>query len=159
MPPIRIGRLDGPAGVPDKIFLVHNGERPFVRVELHAYRDDYHGFESCTIWSHFLVVGAGHRVYFVDLRDGGVSEFDLDGYFGSLAAGHECLLVASAQRLFSFDRDAALQWRSHMLGLDGVVIDRITSAEIAGAGEWDPPGGWKPFRVSAASGADVSGPA
>lgn len=43
-------------------------------------------------------------------------------------------------------------WRSDALGIDGVIVDRISADEIEGQGEWDPPGGWKPFRVSAHSG-------
>lgn len=159
MEPIRVGRTSTTANEADKVFVVCAEDRPFARVDLYQHRDDYHGFEAHAIWSHYLVIGSGHRVHFIDLRDRSTSEFELDSYFGNLSAGETRLLVASAQRLFSFDRDGVLEWRSAMLGIDGVVVESVTATEIVGCGEWDPPGGWQSFRLSASNGVEILDPA
>lgn len=40
-----------------------------------------------------------------------------------------------------------MEWENRGLGIDGVLVHEISGDVIAGEGEWDPPGGWKPFRV------------
>jgi len=45
-----------------------------------------------------------------------------------------------------------LLWRSDCLGIDGVMVDQVADGIIRGKGEWDPPGGWRPFQVRFATG-------
>jgi hypothetical protein len=49
-------------------------------------------------------------------------------------------------------KEASLQWRAENHGMDGVVIERVENGVIRGAGEWDRPGGWRPFTISLRSG-------
>ena len=81
-----------------------------------------------------------------------MTSFNLGTYFGHLYPSEEFLLVASAERLFRIDPDGAVKWRSGELGIDGVIVDRVSDQGIEGSGEWDPPGGWRPFRISVESG-------
>jgi hypothetical protein len=76
-----------------------------------------------------------------------VSSLDLGSYFGRLYAGDSYLLAASAERLFRIGLDGTLLWASDPLGLDGVVVSCVAGGVVKGEGEWDPPGGWRPFRV------------
>lgn len=62
------------------------------------------------------------------------------------------VLVASASELLRFDGAGQLLWRRSGLGIDGVVIHRVQDGEIFGDAEWDPPGGWKSFRLRLDSG-------
>jgi hypothetical protein len=48
-----------------------------------------------------------------------------------------------------------LVWQSDVLGIDGVIVDDVDNALIRGRGEWDPPGGWKPFAVSVKTGRTI----
>jgi hypothetical protein len=48
--------------------------------------------------------------------------------------------------------DCSVFWKSEPLGSDGVVVTQIVPAIIRGEGDWDPPGGWRPFTVLAANG-------
>jgi len=38
------------------------------------------------------------------------------------------------------------------LGIDGIIVASTSDGVISGEGEWDPPGGWRPFRLSLATG-------
>ena len=48
--------------------------------------------------------------------------------------------------------DGRVLWESDIVGIDGVVLDSAEPPIIKGAGEWDPPGDWRPFALSADSG-------
>ncbi|HEX4382949.1 MAG TPA: hypothetical protein VH083_08370, partial [Myxococcales bacterium] len=82
-----------------------------------------------------------------------VSTTLLQWYFGHLYPLEDKLLVASASRLHCFDQQGIAVWQSADLGLDGVIVDSVDDGVIHGQGEWDPPGGWRPFRVALATGA------
>ena len=51
-----------------------------------------------------------------------------------------------------FATDGSLLWTSEELGIDGVVVNDFDHDIIRGDGEWDPPGGWRPFAVNANNG-------
>lgn len=91
-------------------------------------------------------------MYFVNPQNQAVTQHVLWSYFGHLYVTEFALFVASAERAFRFDQDGSLRWKSEFLGLDGVLIHHIWEASVSGEGEWDPPGGWKPFAIFARSG-------
>jgi hypothetical protein len=86
-----------------------------------------------------------------------VATFPLSGYFGHLYVLEDRLLVADAERLHCFDREGSVLWRSAELGVDGVIVRNVADGIIEGEGEWDPPGGWEPFRILLSSGASAAG--
>jgi hypothetical protein len=132
---------------PDRFVVVESSEGPLLRVDLYGSGDECFAFEEVCLWSGFVVIGWGHRVYLVELRTRAVSSFDLGRYFGHLYPAAQYLLVASAECLFRIEPDGSLLWRTDVLGIDGVVVDQVADGVIRGQGEWDPPGGWRPFRV------------
>lgn len=124
-------------------------------MDLYQSGDECFAFEEVRLWSGLVVIGWGHRVYLVEPRTRAVSALDLGGYFGHLYPEQQCLLVASAERLFRVEPDGSLPWRTDVLGIDGVVVHEVADGVIRGSGEWDPPGGWRPFQVSLSSGQRV----
>ncbi len=65
------------------------------------------------------------------------------------------MMRQTAQEVLFFDKYASLQWISGGLGIDGVIITAMKQHMIQGEGEWDPPGGWKPFALFLDSGHKV----
>ena len=146
--PIRIGRVPTGRGAPDRFVTIDPGEGSLLRVDLYRSNDECFAFEEVRVWSGFVVIGWGHGVYLIEPRTRAVSAIDLGSYFGHLYPVEQCLLIASALRLFRVEPDGSLLWRSDALGVDGVVVDQIEDGVIRGKGEWDPPGDWRPFQVS-----------
>jgi len=111
--------------------------------------------EEACVWSEFVAIGWGDHAYLVHLQTRHVSIIALDSYFGHLYPTENGLLIASGERLQLISRDGNLMWQSDVLGIDGVIVDDVDSALIRGRGEWDPPGGWKPFAVCVKTGQTV----
>ena len=102
------------------------------------------------------MIGLGRSVHLVPLsgelpRTLSLGAGGLD-YFGHLCPHHDVLLVASGTRLFCLDTSGRLLWTSDDLGIDGVVVTRVDGDTIHGQGEWDPPGGWRPFALDLRTG-------
>jgi hypothetical protein len=60
--------------------------------------------------------------------------------------------VASGERVLRFNRDGSKMWESDQIAVDGVIISSVDEVSISGQAEWDPPGGWRPFALSLATG-------
>lgn len=107
-----------------------------------------------------VAVGYGEHIYFLDICNRHLVARPLDAYFGALydaaalAAPAEsfAFLVASATTLQRFDAKGDLLWESPCLAVDGVLVHALKDGFLEGVGEWDPPGGWQPFRLSLADG-------
>jgi hypothetical protein len=153
--PVRIGSVPAGEGAPNAYVLVAEGERPIARIDLYHHPNHYHLYRAAIAWANQIVIGAGHCVYFVDLDSGRFEKTDLGAYFGSFQVADEHLFVASAERVFCFDPHGSLSWRSAEVGIDGVVIHSIDGAGISGSGEWDPPDGWRSFRLSLSGGVRI----
>lgn len=152
MEPIRLGRISTEGGTADRFLTIELNGSPLLRLDLYQSGDECFAFEEACFWSGYVVVGWGHRIYLVEPRTRAVSAHDLGNYFGHLYPVDPCLLAASAECLFRFEADGSLAWRSDVLGIDGVVVDQVAEGVISGQGEWDPPGDWRPFRVSLSTG-------
>lgn len=139
----------GPAslGTPWSYLLVEREGQPWLRLCLELAESDYPAFESCLHWRGALWVGFGNRAFRVGLEDLVVQEFPLEGYFGEFYPLEDSLLVSSASRLLHLDARGSILWTSPELGLDGVLVSDVADAVIEGQGEWDPPGGWRDFRL------------
>ena len=105
-------------------------------------------------------VGYGEQTAVFRPSDARMWSYPLDGYFGGFdlpadldgADADGRVFATSASELLRFGADGVLEWRASGLGIDGVVLHRIAGDTIEGSGEWDPPGGWKPFRVRLSTG-------
>jgi len=152
LPPLRLGPVPAGFGTPARHVMVEPDAGPPLRLDLHAHADDCHAFEEALVWNGLLAVGFGHRLHLVRLGDRSASSIGLGGYFGHFYAGDGYLLAASAERLFRIGADGAVVWASDPVGLDGVVVRLVADGVVEGEGEWDPPGGWRPFRLRLESG-------
>jgi hypothetical protein len=143
----------GPA---DLFVTIANQAQPLLRVDVYRSRQpECMAFQDAILWNERVFVGYGESVHIIDpaMRTG--SQIVLSGlasYFEAFYAGREYLLVASGESLLRLADDGGLLWAAHHLGLDGVVVDSVESGVIRGQGEWDPPGGWKPYALRLDSG-------
>jgi hypothetical protein len=80
------------------------------------------------------------------------SVVELGAYFAKIYKTVGLLLAASGENLHAISRNGTLFWEAEHLGIDGVVINRIEEDVAYGEGEWDPPGGWKPFKIELETG-------
>lgn len=154
LPDVHVGP-EGPA--PKRCVLVEtDAGQPLLRIDVYASRDaEVFAFEDARVWQRWVVIGLGHFVHLVGLEGQASRSLALGGYFAQLHPGEDFLLVASGEQLFRTEPDGSTRWRSAALGVDGVVVDRVDADVIEGQGEWDPPGGWRPFTLSVATGQAV----
>lgn len=152
--PVRVGSVPTGLGTPDVYVLIENDGAPLMRVDLYGNEDCY-AFEEVIIWREFVVIGLGSRVYLVNYQTQQATTVALDSYFGHFYSEEEWLIAASGNRLLLINSAGRVVWRTEELGLDGVIVDAINGRVIYGQGEWDPPGGWRPFRVNLNSGEKI----
>ncbi len=108
-------------------------------------------------------IGFGVYVFAVDIKSQRVARYRLDGYFGHMYDTGDIesldmrfsVLVTSTSEVLALSRSGELLWTRPNLGVDGVVLHNASNNRLNGAGEWDPPGGWRKFSLLADSGAIV----
>ena len=161
MPPLRLGRVPSGLGTADLFITISDGDRALLRVDLYGDSSSQtFTFQDALVWCEHVFVGYGHRVYVIDPKKQLASEIFLGtclGYFGAFHAGHDYLLVASGEDLLRLAPDGQVLWSAPNLGFDGVDVKSVVNGLIRGEGEWDPPGGWKPFVLRLDSGELVVG--
>lgn len=117
-------------------------------------------FQDVRCIGELIYIGYGQQVAVFSPRTGDLASHSLDGYFGHVFTASDLessdlgpsVLVASASELLCFDGTGQLLWRRSELGVDGVIVQRVQDGQIFGDAEWDPPGGWEPFRLYLDSG-------
>ena len=149
---IGLGRVPPTQGTPDFYVLIEESARPCLRVDFYANGGELRCFQDLIIWNSWVILGHGESVYFVSPHDAQTRTCKLGDYFGSLYPQNGFLLVASGSSLIRFDDKGDAVWHKTDLGLDGVLVHDIDDGVIHGSGEWDPPGGWRLFRVDLETG-------
>jgi hypothetical protein len=157
MSPLRLGQI--PSGLPtaDLLVTISDDDSALLRVDLYGHSEEIFPFQDALVWYNRVFVGFGHRVYVIDLKKQSASEIYLGpllGYFGHFYASQDYLLVASGECLLRLAPDGTILWQTPNLGLDGVVVNSVEKGVIRGEGEWNPPGGWRPFALRLDSGID-----
>ncbi len=130
------------------VLVTRNGE-PLLTIALHEQSGP---FRDAAVWAGNVVVGHGAALHLVSLATFSVTSHALDAYFGHLYVFDGTLLVADSRSLWRFNANGSIAWRSQPLAVDGVVVFEIEDGEVHGEGEHDPPGGWRPYRLSFATG-------
>jgi hypothetical protein len=139
-------------GAAHEYLLVEEDGAPKLRFDLcRASPEASHKTEGIC-WRDLIVIGFGERVFVVDPLSLESRCIQLNGYFSQFHCGDEWLLAASATDIVRLDRGGRMVWCSEALGIDGVIIQAVADGIISGEGEWDPPGGWIPFRISLRNG-------
>lgn len=108
------------------------------------------------MWQHHAVVGFSEALHLVHLKSREVHSYPVPMYFGYLYALPERLLVASGEGLISIAPDGVLEWKSEILGVDGVVVEAVMDGIAHGQGGWDPPDGWRKFRLNVETGSKLN---
>lgn len=152
MAPVQVGFVPPGHGSPAVFVIVERDSVPLLRVDVYAEDCFCAPRQDAIVWGDLVAIGFGARLHFASLASRTNKTWSLGGYFGAFYLLPSQLLVADAERLHCFDQRGALVWRSDVVGCDGVVVEKVEQGLIEGSGEWDPPGGWKPFRLSLASG-------
>jgi hypothetical protein len=150
--PIRLGSIPKGLGTPNIFVTVYANSKPPIRLDMYADSDETHIFEEALFCYDFVTIEFGLHVYLVALMSHGIKTYVLGNYFSQLYPAKGFLLITSAEHMLRVERDGSVKWSTQRLGIDGVKIDCIEDGIIKGEGEWDPPGGWKPFKVRLESG-------
>jgi hypothetical protein len=153
MEPIRIGNIPPGLGTPAIYVLVGTDERPILRID--RYWDVESGIgEDGFVWNDQVFIGLGDFVHVIGLPTQNVLEIPCTCfcYFKVLP---DRVLFADMERLRCIGPNGTVQWTSEPIAIDTLTIDRISDGIIYGRGDWDPPGGHRPFRVSLTTGESV----
>ena len=145
--PVRVGKIPAGQGTPDEYLLVSEQGTPLLRIDIYLDTSESQTFREAVAWREWIAVGFGDRTYLVSASGRPTVFIPLGSYFGHLYPGGDGLLVASAERLLCVGASGELVWVSGQLGIDGVIVSGIERKVVAGEGEWDPPGGWRPFKI------------
>lgn len=154
--PVRVGNVTPTLGTPPLFVTVTDEDEPLLRVDVYSIGAEYFASQDAIVWRETLIVGYGGHVHAVSLGDRSTVCIPTEPYFGSLHPTQDYLLIASGERLLRLEPDRSILWTSETLGLDGVVVQDPGPTVVRGEGEWDPPGGWRPFALLAADGRRVA---
>lgn len=149
--PVRAGARVG-TSTPAVYVTAERDFAPLLRIDLYESEPAAHAFQQAIAWNGLIAIGFGGEVHLVSPASRSSSTVRLSGYFGSLYPLSALLLVADADSLRCFNSRGEQVWRSEPLGVDGVLVSDVEEGVITGRGDWDPPGDWRPFRISLASG-------
>lgn len=155
MEPVVVGDVPSGQGTPCIYVLVEDEGVPVLRIDVHERAPAPHPFAEAIAWAGFVVIGFGAYVHLVETGSRRAKSFPVSCYFGHLYPAEDHLLVADAEYLTCFEPSGAVRWRSERLGIDGVIVTSVEAGVIRVKGEWDPPGGWRPYRISLATGASA----
>jgi hypothetical protein len=130
--------------------------REALRIDVFSFLPDAFCFEAAIHWLDWIAIGVGSHVHLVSLIDRSSRSLGLGSYFGSLNPTADYLLIASGERVRRLEPNGKLLWTSDVVGVDGVVLRVLGPPKILGDGEWDPPGGWRPFALDTLTGRTVA---
>ena len=153
---VDLGHPTGTHSTPDALCLLSLDGSPALCVRLRQTSGESYTFRDAQFWNGLFVIGWGHAFYVVDVDSLTATRHDLSAYFSYIHAG-DVLLIASAERVLRVGADGAVVWTSDPVAIDGITFSNVDSDFVDGDGEWDPPGGWKPFRLRLRDGTVVSG--
>ena len=153
--PVCVGRIPAGLGTPERYATVEGPAGPILRVDVYAHLEDQSPFEAAIVWHDSLVIGYGKHVHAVSMATRESSSVSLESCFSGFYSTSGYLLIASAQRLYRMEPDRSITWASEAVGVDGVLVDEPGPPEVRGRGEWDPPGGWRPFALRATDGGAI----
>ncbi|NLR77672.1 rhomboid family intramembrane serine protease [Chitinophaga eiseniae] len=104
-----------------------------------------------------LVIGHEDFFYLYDLQQqSNLLRLALNGYFGHCRENNGHFFVTDSTGIYCIDKQGQVRWHNDNLAVDGVIINSFEGKHINADGEWDPPGGWRPFTLDAATGKVVS---
>ena len=151
--PIRVGKVPSGLGTPDNYVVVQTNDEAILRIDVYGYAgEESFLFEKVIIWNEQVIIGFGHRVYFISLYGGMTKTINLGSHFYDFyVLPNGSLLIASGERLFCIGSNGNTNWSSVRLGF-AIEIRNITDDFIYGQGELALGDEWHPFKVRIDSG-------
>jgi hypothetical protein len=160
MTPLRLGKVPSGLGTADLFITISEGDQPLLRVDLYGETSsESYVSQDVIVWREHVFVGCGHTVHVIEPKKQMGRTISLGGtcaYFSAFHAGPEYLLVVSGEGVLRLDPDGEVLWKASDLAIDGVTVESIEGGLIKGSGDWDPPGGYRPFVIRLDSGESVS---
>ncbi|MDZ4773277.1 MAG: hypothetical protein SGI72_09105 [Planctomycetota bacterium] len=156
LPAVRIGTPPTGSVEVTMCVVVRKGGEALMRIDYHGDQNEYSFVDEWIEWRGLVVLGAGENVHLISLVDHSLVTHrlgeDFGNYFAALHPLADRLYVTSGAQVFRIDPARNLVWASDPVGLDGVILSDCEGPILRGDGEWGPPGGWKPFAISADTG-------
>jgi len=155
-PHIDVGHPTDNHSTPYALCLLSLDGQPTLCVRLRRTSGESYTFRDAQYWRGLFIIGWGDAFYVINPKSTSATRHDLRTYFGYIHSD-DALLIASAERVVRVSPDGTIAWTSEPVGIDGVTFSSVDTDFVDGDGEWDPPGGWKPFRLCLNDGSVVSG--
>jgi hypothetical protein len=112
-------------------------------------------FKEALKIDNILAVGHEEHFYLYDLvANRNILTLNIYGYFGNINFNEGYFYVADASSIYCIDKKGVVIWENTNLGIDGVIINDFSENEIIGSGEWDPPNGWRKFKLDKKTGVE-----
>ncbi|TWF42586.1 membrane associated rhomboid family serine protease [Chitinophaga polysaccharea] len=120
-----------------------------IRSQFHVGQYGWQAFLA----GQLLVIGHEDFFYLYDLKQqSNLLRLELNGYFGQCREDNGHFFVTDSTGIYCIDKQGRVRWHNDNLAIDGVIINSFEGKHIKADGEWDPPGGWRPFVLDAATG-------
>jgi hypothetical protein len=113
-------------------------------------------FKQAEVIGTDVLIGYGNQFVIYDLEEKKQKNvLTLQGYFSEFTHTQDAIYLATDSNIICLDWAGRIRWVSPELGIDGVRIASVGNGVLKGEGEWDPPGGWKSFRLDQRTGQEV----
>ncbi|MDN3657439.1 hypothetical protein QWZ08_17435 [Ferruginibacter paludis] len=112
-------------------------------------------FKNTQIFNDIALIGWDDIFVMFNLNTRKQTIISLDGYFGNFRIYDDKIFVCSAGDVTCLSLDGEVKWKSESIAIDGVIINSFENNIIYCSCEWDPPGGWRPYRLSFQTGATL----
>lgn len=158
----------GRKGKRDRQLLISKDAEPLLILQLYI-REDERGYLISSAFSEFLLneshvaIICGDYFYVFEIETHSFSSYPLNDYVGHIYPVPDIhsdrlddrVMVATYCHVFLIDIPTGILWKSDQCAIDGVVITSIENDIVHGIGEWDPPGGWRPFKLDLKTGIQI----
>ncbi|MBN2533332.1 MAG: hypothetical protein JXB88_10590 [Spirochaetales bacterium] len=141
---------------PDCYAILYNNDTPVRRFDL--YDDDFYDFKKLYhITGKWIIICFGNHVHWFNLVTTSIisHKLSLSGsffYFCEILEYKNNILIATDEKLYNYDSNSNLIWKSESISVDGVIINDIKNNYIYCSCEMDPPGGWVEKKINIENG-------
>lgn len=139
-------------GLTSRHAIIYKDDNPFLRIEILEHSTQCYFRDEFLFWNNLILIGFGEYAYIIELDNLMAQAINLGAYFSEFYPADNQLLILSGQHIHAIGLDNQLQWTADYVGIDGVIIDKVEEDYAYGQGEYDPPGGWKAFKVELSTG-------
>lgn len=155
----------GHKGSRDRRLLISKDAEPVLILQLYV-RADERGWRVSSAFCEFLLneshvaIICGDYFHVFDMATHLFKSYPLGDYVGHIYSVpdihsdrlHDRVMVATYCHVFLIEIPTGIVWKSSHCAIDGVVITSLENDTVHGIGEWDPPGGWEPFKLDLKTG-------